>query len=255
MRIATLKTEQGTLLAGVTGDAAAPEFWNLAAGDATLPRCLTELLGLPGGLERAAAALDTVRRNGAPVVGELLAPIPRPGKVLCIGLNYRDHAEESGMEIPGEPVCFSKFSSSVIGPQDEIRLPAVAKKVDYEAELVAVIGRKGRNISTGEAMSHVAGYMNGNDVSARDWQAGRPGGQWLLGKTPDTFAPLGPWMVTADEAGDPHQLGIRLRLNGELMQDSSTSQLIFPLPELIAHVSRLFTLEPASCGPPEESST
>ncbi|MCA9115450.1 MAG: fumarylacetoacetate hydrolase family protein [Planctomycetaceae bacterium] len=244
MRIATLKTEQGTLLAGVTGEDSSPQFWNLAAGDAGLPRCLSLLLAMPDGLQRAAAAMEAVQSNGSPVLGQLLAPIPRPGKVLCIGLNYRDHAEESGMAIPNEPVCFSKFSSCVIGPQDEIRLPSVSKKVDYEAELVAVIGQGGRNISTADAMKHVAGYMNGNDVSARDWQAGRPGGQWLLGKTPDTFAPLGPWLVTADEIADPHQLGIRLRLNGELMQDSSTSQLIFKLPELIAHVSQLITLEP-----------
>ena len=148
------------------------------------------------------------------------------------------------MAIPAELVCFSKFSSAVIGPDATIRLPRVSQKVDYEAELVAVIGRRGKNIPESQALAYVAGYMNGNDVSARDWQIGRPGGQWLMGKTPDTFAPTGPLLVTADEISDPHELSIELRLNGETLQRSSTRELIFGIDRLIAHVSQLVTLEP-----------
>jgi 2-keto-4-pentenoate hydratase/2-oxohepta-3-ene-1,7-dioic acid hydratase in catechol pathway len=174
----------------------------------------------------------------------LLAPVRNPGKVICIGLNYRDHAIESGAEIPSEPVVFNKFPTAITGPDSEVVLPAVCTQVDYEAELVVVIGRRGRNISERDARAFVAGYMNGNDVSARDWQIGRPGGQWLMGKTPDTFAPTGPWLVTADEIADPHALRIALRLNGERMQDSSTKEFIFTIDRLIAHLSQLVTLEP-----------
>jgi 2-keto-4-pentenoate hydratase/2-oxohepta-3-ene-1,7-dioic acid hydratase in catechol pathway len=178
------------------------------------------------------------------VNGTLLAPIPRPGKVICIGLNYRDHAAESGAEIPSEPVCFSKFSQAIIGPEAAIILPPVANKVDYEAELVVVVGRRGKFIAERDARAYVAGYMNGNDVSARDWQLGRPGGQWLLGKTPDTFAPTGPYLVTADEVADPQQLAISLTLNGETMQTSNTRELIFGIDRLVSHLSQLITLEP-----------
>jgi len=167
-----------------------------------------------------------------------------PGKVICIGLNYKDHAAESGMEPPPEPVVFNKFPQAVIGPDEAIRLPAVCRDVDYEAELVVVIGRRGKHIPRGEALGHVAGYMNGNDVSARDWQIHKPGKQWLLGKTPDTFAPTGPWLVTADEVADSRKLSIKLRLNGQTMQDSSTRELIFGVDELIAYVSQLVMLEP-----------
>jgi 2-keto-4-pentenoate hydratase/2-oxohepta-3-ene-1,7-dioic acid hydratase in catechol pathway len=167
-----------------------------------------------------------------------------PGKVICIGLNYKDHAAESGMEPPPEPVVFNKFPQAVIGPEESIRLPAVCREVDYEAELVVVIGTRGKHIPRNQALSHVAGYMNGNDVSARDWQIHKPGKQWLLGKTPDTFAPTGPWLVTADEIADSKKLSIKLRLNGQTMQDSSTRELIFGVDELIAYVSQLVRLEP-----------
>src|SRR5262249_4451453 len=159
--------------------------------------------------------------------GKLLAPIQAPDKVICIGLNYRDHAAESGMEPPPEPVVFNKFPQSVIGPDEPIRLPPACQNVDYEAELVAVIGKRGKNIRRQEAASYVAGYMNGNDTSARDWQLQKPGKQWLLGKTPDTFAPTGPWLVTADEVPDSKNLPIQLRLNGQTLQNSSTRELIF----------------------------
>ena len=173
-----------------------------------------------------------------------MAPIPRPDKVICIGLNYADHAAETGAAIPTEPVVFNKFPEAIIGPASEIQLPTISQQVDFEAELVVVIGRSVKNISESEANSAVFGYSCGHDVSARDWQKGRPGGQWLLGKTFDTFGPLGPSIVTRDEIPDPHNLRIQFRLNGETLQDSSTSQLIFKIPQLIAHLSSFTTLRP-----------
>jgi 2-keto-4-pentenoate hydratase/2-oxohepta-3-ene-1,7-dioic acid hydratase in catechol pathway len=244
MRLATLETSDGPRVVGVQQAGSEARFVDLARIDGGLPPSLRALLGEGGGLRRAAAAFEQGVATKSFVTGRLLAPVPDPAKVICIGLNYRDHAVESGKPIPTEPVVFSKFSTAVIGPNEPIRLPAVSNQVDYEAELVVVIGRRGKNIAEADAIGHVAGYACGHDVSARDWQVGRSGGQWLLGKSPDTFAPLGPWLVTADEAGDPHNLGIRLRLNGETMQDSNSRELIFRVERLIAHISQLVTLEP-----------
>jgi 2-keto-4-pentenoate hydratase/2-oxohepta-3-ene-1,7-dioic acid hydratase in catechol pathway len=171
-----------------------------------------------------------------------LAPVPRPGKLICIGLNYRDHAAESNMPIPERPVVFSKFSTAVIGPGEPVIIPATSAQVDYEAELAVVIGRRARNVSAQNAFDHVLGYTCFNDVSARDFQFAD--GQWQRGKSCDTFAPMGPFIVTADEIPDPHKLAIKLRLNGETMQDSNTDQLIFGVPELIAFLSETITLEP-----------
>jgi 2-keto-4-pentenoate hydratase/2-oxohepta-3-ene-1,7-dioic acid hydratase in catechol pathway len=173
----------------------------------------------------------------------LLAPVPRPPKVICLGLNYRDHAAESGMPVPQEPIVFSKYPSAVIGPKAPIRLPPNSQEVDYEAELVFVIGKEGRNVREAEALGYVAGYTCGNDVSARDYQLRRGGGQWMIGKTFDTFAPTGPALVTPDEVGDPHQLGIRCLVNGTTLQNGSTEQLIFSVPQTIAYLSHVFTLE------------
>lgn len=172
---------------------------------------------------------------------QMLAPITEPQKIICIGTNYADHAREMGGEPPAIPVVFSKFPSTITAPHAEIRLPKISDKVDYEAELVVVIGKPGKHIRREHAMEHVFGYCCGNDISARDWQKGKPGGQWLLGKTFDTFAPIGPSIVTRDEIHDPHQLDIELRLNGNVMQQSNTRQLIFPIDELIAHLSQFFT--------------
>ncbi|HEU4754108.1 MAG TPA: fumarylacetoacetate hydrolase family protein, partial [Armatimonadota bacterium] len=144
-----------------------------------------------------------------------LAPVPRPGKIICIGLNYRDHAAESGMAVPAEPVVFCKYSNAVIGPEQPILLPPTSSEVDYEAELVFVIGKTARNVTAADAMQYVAGYTCGHDVSARDYQIRRGGGQWNIGKTFDTFAPMGPVLVTADEGLDPHNLPIRCVVNGE----------------------------------------
>lgn len=175
---------------------------------------------------------------------KILAPIQNPEKIICIGLNYADHAEESGMAIPEEPIVFSKYASTIIGPGDEIRVPPSSSKTDYEVELVVVIGKRGKDISEADALDHVAGYTIGHDVSARDYQLEKPGGQWMLGKTFDTFAPIGPEIVTSDEVGDPHALGIRCILNGDTVQDSTTAQLIFKVPQLVAYLSHVFTLAP-----------
>ncbi len=244
MKLTTLHTVDGQRPVGVDTENGSPRFVDLATIDPTLPRCLKAILAEEEGLVRAATAFEEGKSQGRFVGGRPVAPIPQPNKLLCIGLNYRDHAVETGAPIPDEPVVFSKFATAVVGPEDEIRLPAAATQVDYEAELVAVIGRRGRRIAADEAFEYVAGYMCGNDVSARDWQKGRPGGQWLLGKTPDTFAPTGPYLVTADEIADPHALPITLRRNGQTLQDGNTREFIFGIDQVIAHISRLVTLEP-----------
>jgi acylpyruvate hydrolase len=172
----------------------------------------------------------------------LSAPIPRPGKILCIGLNYRDHARETGATLPERPLLFSKFTTAVIGPGEAIVLPRASGKVDFEAELGVVIGRRSRHVPKGQALEHVLGYVNVNDVSARDLQRGD--GQWQRGKSCDTFAPMGPWILTADEVPDPGRLAIRLRLNGKVMQDSSSSEMIFGVRELVEFLSETITLEP-----------
>ncbi|MEZ5347261.1 MAG: fumarylacetoacetate hydrolase family protein [Pyrinomonadaceae bacterium] len=173
---------------------------------------------------------------------KICAPVPAPRKIICIGLNYRNHAIESGMEIPKSPIVFSKFSTCVIGANDAIVLPAGSAEVDYEAELAVVIGRKASRVKRGEAMNYIFGYTNFNDVSARDFQFAD--GQWQRGKSCDTFAPMGEYVATVDEIKDPDDLRIRFRLNGETLQDSTTNELIFKIPELIEFLSESITLEP-----------
>jgi 2-keto-4-pentenoate hydratase/2-oxohepta-3-ene-1,7-dioic acid hydratase in catechol pathway len=173
---------------------------------------------------------------------QLLAPVLKPGKILCVGLNYRDHAIESQMAIPEAPTIFMKLPNAVIGPGANVVLPRNSSQPDYEAELAAVIGRGGRNISAEAWEEHVLGYTILNDVSARDVQLATS--QWTLGKSFDTFAPMGPAIVTADEINDPHSLDIRLSIDGELLQHSNTKHLIFGLPQLIAHLSAVIPLEP-----------
>ncbi len=172
----------------------------------------------------------------------LLAPIPRPPKFICVGLNYRDHAAEAKMEIPQVPTIFNKFTNVVIGPGATIVLPRVSSKPDYEAELAFVIGRGGRYIPAARAMEHVFGYTIVNDVSARDFQMATT--QWLMGKTFDTFAPMGPWIVTKDEISDPHALDISIEIGGVVLQKSNTREMIFRIPQLIEYISQVVTLEP-----------
>ncbi|MEP6900200.1 MAG: fumarylacetoacetate hydrolase family protein [Actinomycetota bacterium] len=173
---------------------------------------------------------------------EICAPVPRPGKIICIGLNYRDHAAESGMAIPTSPIIFSKFATCVIGANQPILLPKASEQVDYEAEFAFIIGRRAKNVKGEEAMNYVFGYTNFNDVSARDFQFSD--GQWTRGKSCDTFAPMGEFIATTDEIADPHNLRIQFRLNGQTLQDSNTAQLIFKIPELIEFLSKSITLEP-----------
>jgi acylpyruvate hydrolase len=174
---------------------------------------------------------------------QLLAPVPDPQKIICLGLNYRDHAAESGQEIPGNPMWFAKFANSLIGSGQEILLPAAHPDyVDYEAELAVVIGRTARHVSAADALEHVAGAMVFNDVSARDLQIQNP--LWTSGKAVDTFAPCGPALVTLDEAGDLSALGLRTRINGDVVQEGKTSELIFDVPTTIAWLSRTLTLVP-----------
>ena len=172
----------------------------------------------------------------------ILAPIPRPPKVICIGLNYRDHAAEGHNEIPKVPTIFSKFSNTVIGPGEAIVLPKNSRKPDYEAEFMFVIGAGGRHIAAEDWQRHVFGYTVFNDVSARDFQSVTS--QWMIGKTFDTFAPMGPWLVSADEIPDPHSLDISLSIGGEVLQHSNTRELIFKIPDLVAYLSSVVTLEP-----------
>jgi len=169
-------------------------------------------------------------------------PVLNPGKIICIGLNYRDHCAEGGADIPKKPVIFSKFSTAITGQDDYVVKPSISKKVDYEAELAFVIGKEGRWINKRNWKKYVAGYTIMNDISARDIQFSD--GQWVRGKTFDTFAPAGPCLVTVDEIKDPHKLKIRLTLNGKVMQNSNTSNLIFDIPYLVSYLSNVMTLKP-----------
>lgn len=241
MRLATIQTPAGPRAAVFQGN----QYVDLHASDPALPATLRQLL------EGGAAALKSAgeaARHAKAVQHEagqvkLLALVPDPRKIVCLGLNYRDHAAESGAPIPKEPVLFSKYATALIGHESPIVLPPVSSEVDYEAELVIVIGKGGRHIKADQAMSYVAGYTCGHDVSARDWQLKKDQKQWMVGKTFDTFAPVGPHLVTADEVPDPHNLPIRLRLNGQVMQNSNTNQMIFRVPEVLAYLSQVFTLE------------
>ena len=196
-------------------------------------------------LSRRPGELDRLRRQemAVPLAGVLLAaPVPRPGKIVCVGLNYRDHAAEAMLPVPESPVIFAKFPTAVVGSGAPIRLPAASERVDFEAELAVVIGRRARHVRHDEAMHVVAGLTIANDVTARDFQ--KLDGQWVRAKSCDTFAPLGPALVTLDEIADPHALRIRLRLNDAVMQDSNTDQFVFGIPALIAFLTKTLTLEP-----------
>ena len=173
---------------------------------------------------------------------QLLPPVPDPDKILCIGLNYRDHAEETGMPPPPVPIVFAKFRNSLVGPSDPIVLPEASDAVDYEAELAVVIGRRCRGVDAADALDYVAGAMAFNDVSARDLQMQTS--QWTMGKAVDTFAPCGPALVLMDEIGDLQDLRVEARVNGEIVQSGTTASMFFPVDEIIAFVSSVMTLEP-----------
>ena len=197
------------------------------------------------GLHRLSSWLETHAAT-APVVApgtRLGSPIARPSKIICIGLNYSDHAKESGMAVPAEPIIFFKSTTALTGPNDDLVIPAGSEKTDWEVELAVVIGKTARSVSESNAMAHVAGYVLHNDYSERAWQLER-GGQWVKGKSADTFAPLGPWLATTDEIPDPHTLRLWLKVNGETKQDGTTANLIFKIPFLVSYVSQFMTLLP-----------
>ena len=197
------------------------------------------------GIEKLSQWLEQ-HQDSCPVVASttrLGAPLARPSKIVCVGLNYAKHAEESGMAPPEEPVLFFKASSAITGPFDPILIPKGSTKTDWEVELALVIGKKASYVSEKEALNHVAGYVLHNDVSEREFQLERSG-QWVKGKSCDTFAPLGPFIATRDEIKDPNSLDLWLKLNGKLMQNSNTSDFIFNVQEVVSHISQFMTLLP-----------
>ncbi len=196
--------------------------------------------------ERTLAALRLLDIDGLPVVEGAVrygVPIGHIQKIICVGLNYADHAAESGMPVPKEPILFIKAITSLTGPNDPVTIPRDSLKTDWEVELAVVIGTKAQHVSEAEALHYVAGYMVANDVSEREYQLER-GGTWDKGKGCDTFSPLGPWLVTRDEVPDPHHLAMWLEVNGQRVQNSSTAQLIFNVPTLVSYISRFITLTP-----------
>ncbi len=202
------------------------------AGDALTPHGLAAL--------RAIDADRLPLVEGAPRIGACVGNV---GKFICIGLNYADHAAESGMALPAEPVVFGKWTSAICGPDDDIEIPRGSRKTDWEVELGVVIGKPGRYIDEADAMDHVAGYCVVNDISERAFQL-EGTGTWDKGKGCDTFGPIGPWLVTADEVPDPHALAIWLEVDGQRRQDSNTRQMVFRVPALIAYLSRFMRLQP-----------
>ncbi len=199
----------------------------------------TSHIGSPRALKEVVERRIVLPRKGL----RLAAPVPRPGKIPCLGLNYRDHAAEAGQKIPEVPVIFTKPPDCVIGPGDPILLPRVAdQQVDYEIEFAFVMGRRAKDVSEADAPDYVAGYTIFHDVSARDYQLRTS--QWFIGKAFDTFGPMGPYLVTRDEVPDPHALDVTLRLNGQVMQKSNTKNLVFGVPQLVAYLSSVMTLEP-----------
>lgn len=220
---------------------------NLNDADAKIP---SDMRGFIEGEKPMLIAAQRALENKSCIVKrdsvKLLAPVTSCDKVLCIGMNYKDHCEEQNAPVPVEPVIFNKFPSLIIGPNNELPYPKETKCLDWEVEMVIVIGKEAKNIQESEAMKYVFGYTVANDLSARDWQfmLGKNGGQWLLGKAMDGFCPLGPAIVTTDELGDPHNLGLRCRVNGVIKQDSNTNQLVHKTQQIIAFITRFMTLKP-----------
>jgi acylpyruvate hydrolase len=242
MKLVTFVHNGHSRIGALTGNGSVVD---LQRANPQLPSDMLALLA--GGADTLALAGQAVASAPADAVLALAsvtlqAPIPRPGKILCIGLNYRDHAAESNQPIPEYPTVFTKYNNTVIGPGEAIVLPTISEQIDYEAEFAFVIGRTARNVAAADALDYVAGYLPFHDVSARDYQMRTS--QWTVGKTFDTFGPMGPALVTSDEIADPHDLDISLTINGEVLQSSNTSNLIFSVNELIADLTSFMTLEP-----------
>ena len=238
MKLATFEAGGAPQLGVVTDDRIVP----LNAAAPGLPEGMIGLIAAWRGLEREVRRLTDAAAGAVPLDSvRLLAPIRRPGKIMAIGLNYADHIAESNQGTPEHQVWFSKAPTAANGPYDPIQVPKVSQTLDYEAELVAVIGQGGRHIGREAAAGAIFGYCCGNDATERAWQHRTP--QWVLGKSFDTHAPFGPWITTADEVTDPHNLGIRGLVNGELRQNSNTSNLVFNIWDQIEHLSKAMTLE------------
>jgi 2-keto-4-pentenoate hydratase/2-oxohepta-3-ene-1,7-dioic acid hydratase (catechol pathway) len=245
-----VKTEAGIIdiaaaLAAHPNGAVSADIMEVIAGGEAALKALSEYVGHLPLAGNPAYVLDEKAVKWGPCV-------TRPQKIICIGLNYRKHAEETGSPIPQFPILFSKFNNSLAGHLDEIAVPKVTEQMDYEAELAIVIGKRAKHVAKEKALEHVFGYCNADDLSARDLQMRTP--QWLLGKTPDGFAPIGPYLVTADEVGDPNRLEIKAIVNGEVRQHSNTSDMIFYCDEIVSYISRHMTLEPGDIiltGTPE----
>ncbi|HUO04123.1 MAG TPA: fumarylacetoacetate hydrolase family protein [Candidatus Binataceae bacterium] len=239
MKLATYFYRGVTKIGAIKGDG----ILDLRRHLSDLPSAMTDLIERWDDFRvKVASLVENATADVARADVHLLAPISRPGKVMAIGLNYADHIKETGQQTPTDQVWFSKAATSINGPFDPIEIPIVSTMVDYEAELVVIIGKRCKHIPAERAADVVFGYCAGNDVTVRDWQLRTP--QWVLGKSFDTHAPIGPWIVTADEIGDPHSLGIRCLVNGELRQNSNTKNLVFNVFDQIAHLSRAMTLEP-----------
>ena len=228
---------------GAEREGALVDLFRGPGGDGITPRDVVDCYDLDGHawatiLERYGSGGEQLDREGI----RIEAPVPRPGKIVCVGLNYREHIEETGLPAPAAPLIFSKFPTCVVADGSVIRVPKGSDQLDYEAELAVIIGRRASGVSAEQAPGHVFGYTCFNDVSARDFQFTDQ--QWQRGKSCDTFAPMGPLAVTADEIVDPHALDIALRLNGRTLQNSNTRNLIFGVPELIEYISAYITLEP-----------
>jgi 2-keto-4-pentenoate hydratase/2-oxohepta-3-ene-1,7-dioic acid hydratase in catechol pathway len=239
MKLVRHSTNNGAKIGAVKGDG----IVDLSARIASIGDNMIELIARWSDLRES---VQQVVERSAPDIAlreaRLLAPVARPGKVMAIGLNYADHIKETGQKTPPHQIWFTKAVTSINGPFDPIELPIASEQVDYEAELVVIIGQRCKQVPKERAAEVVFGYCAGNDVSVRDWQMQTT--QWVLGKSFDTHAPIGPWIVTADELSDPHTMGIRCLVNGELRQNSNTGNLVFNVYDQIAHLSRAMTLEP-----------
>lgn len=245
MKLVTFAQDGAVRIGTLSSDPAGDVVVDLARVDARIP---TDMIAFLAGGEESKALAQAALAEAGPLHRlalddvKLKAPLPRPGKIICIGLNYRDHAAESNQAVPEYPTVFAKYDNVVVGPGEAIVLPGVTDQIDYEAELAFVIGRRARQVRAADALGYVAGYVPFNDVSARDYQ--NRTSQWTAGKTFDTFGPMGPALVTADEVPDPHNLNIRLSIGGEVLQSSNTCNLIFTVQQLIAYLTEFMTLEP-----------
>lgn len=245
MRLVTFGTGEGLKVGLVSGDGLVDLARAAQGREAAWFASMETLLAAGEPALRLARQMEESTAQRLLLSGVRLGPpIPRPSKIIALGFNYHEHAEEFSTKAPAAPLIFAKYPNSICGPYDPIVLPSYEEEpqVDYEAELAVVIGRRCKRVRAAEAMQVVAGYMALNDVSERRWQFGDK--QWTRGKSPDTFCPIGPWLVTPDEIPDPHALGIRSRVNGELRQDSNTSLLVHKVPTLIEYCSAAMTLEP-----------